>query len=82
MILYHKPQRRNNKDIEKVCKNPNEIKGYFIIIAEKGFPTKKHVFHIYIKGSQLIFPNIPGTKWELEFNFITQDDVWEDLCAL
>lgn len=60
--------------------SPNsQLEEYFIIIAEKGFPTKKHVSHI--KGTQLISPKIPGTKWELELNIITQDDVWEDLCA-
>lgn len=36
-----------HKEGEMVSKKPNEIEEYFISIAEKCFPIKKHVSHIY-----------------------------------
>ncbi len=63
-------------------KEPNKIEEYFINIAEKQFPTKRHVSHLYKRLTTNIIQNtgdIKG-KWELELNTIIEDDVWDDLC--
>ncbi len=64
-------------------KEPNKIEEYFINIAEKLFPTKRHVSYLYKR----LITNIQNTgdikgKWELELNTIIEDDVWDDLWGM
>ncbi len=52
-------------------KEPNKIEEYFINIAEKQFPTKRHVSHLYKRLTTNIIQNtgdIKG-KWELETKY-------------
>ena len=73
----------SHKEREAIQKNPNIIEAYFISIAEKGFPNKKHVSHLY---KRLMADDSQNTwnvrdKWELELNIIIEDAVWESLCV-
>lgn len=72
----------NHKERELLSKNPNNIEDYFITLAEKHLPIKKHVSHIY---KRLINDTLQNTesikgKWELELNILITDNVWEELC--
>lgn len=74
-IISHKERNRLNR-------NQNDIEQYFITIAEKNFPTRKHVSHLYKILSSNNYQNTYDVKedWELESNSIIEDEQWDKLC--
>ncbi len=68
-----------SRSVGTLYERPNKIEEYCINIAEKQFPTKRHVSRLYKRLTTNIIQNtgdIKG-KWELELNTIIEDDLCE-----